>query len=265
MPKKPRIVALTGAAGNIGSSVRKHIGELYDWRYLQRPGGRTIEEAAFAARAIGCDMGDFDGLKRAFEGVDAVVHLAYKHPVGATSAGAGPDDEAVVRQAEAMLFNIQGTYNVFEAARLGGAERIVYASSNHAVGMYELKGDLPIDHTALPRPDGLYGVYKCWAEALGRFFWDQYGISVYCLRIGSVPRSDRPDGSERHLATWQSGRDLAHQIDRCLAADHEGFEIFYGVSRNAARFWDIEHAARTVGYDPQDRAEDHYPPRQSGP
>ncbi len=265
MAAKPRLVALTGAAGTIGVHVRRYLGSQYDWRFLTRPGGRVVKEPDDAKKAIACGTLDFEGLKRAFEGVDAVVHLAVETPHKAGSSMVEEDADAVARQATTMMNNIQGSYNVFEAARLGGVRRIVFASSNHAVGMYEIKNDLPIDHRALPRPDSLYGVYKCCIEALGRFFWDQYGISVYCLRIGTIPgEADRPSG-DRSRATWQSGRDLAHQIDRCLATDHEGFEIFYGVSRNAARFWDIEHAGRTIGYDPQDRAEDHYPPQHSGP
>ena len=254
MASKPRVVALTGAVGRIGTHVRQHIGGKYDWRHLD------IEPLPDATDSVVCDIRDFEATKKALDGVDAVVHLAYVYP--SVYAGA-PDD--VAREAASMMDNIQGTYNVFEAARLGGARRIVFASSNHAVGMYEIKGDLPIDHRALPRPDSLYGAYKCASEALGRFYWDQYGISVYCLRIGTVPHDeDRPKG-DRNRATWISGRDIAHLIDCCLTADHEGFEIFYGISRNAARFWDIEHAVRTVGYDPQDRAEDYFPPESSGP
>ncbi len=97
--------------------------------------------------------------------------------------------------------NIVGTYNVYEAARLAGVERVVFASSNHAVGMFELDGapgiyevddERRVDHTAEIRPDSLYGVSKAYGEALGRMYVERHGLRVFCLRIGAVRENDDP-------------------------------------------------------------------------
>ena len=127
------------------------------------------------------DIGDLDALVAACAGIDAIVHLA------ATSA--------VDSVWEAVLeSNLIGTYNVFEAARRAGVPRVVFASSNHAIGTYELQAapaldlddDRVYDHTAEIRPDSLYGVSKVYGEALGRHYVDQHGLSVVCLRIGGT-------------------------------------------------------------------------------
>ena len=112
-----------------------------------------------------------------------------------------------------------------------------------------------VDHTVRIRPDGYYGVSKAYGEALGAYYAENFGMSVICLRIGTVNRHNSPQRDVRHMATWLSHRDLAQLVDRCLGVQGVRFEIFYGVSNNTWRFWDIEHARRVLGYAPQDNAE----------
>jgi hypothetical protein len=168
--------------------------------------------------------------------------------------------------------NIVATYNVFAAARQAGVPRLIFASSNHAVGMFELDepyarirqgnyADLDpatfprIDHTVRIRPDGYYGISKAFGEAMGAYYAENCGMSVICLRIGTVNRHNSPMRDIRHMATWLSHRDLAQLIDRCLSVEGLRFEIFYGVSGNTWHFWDLAHAERVLGYAPQDNAE----------
>ena len=253
-------VLITGAEGNIGSSLPEHLAGRYELRLLTREPQAGLD--SFAA-----DIAELDSILPAFEGMDAVIHLA-----GSPSVQTPWDD--------ILHNNIIGTRNVFEAARRQGLKQIVYASSNHAAGMYEeerapelyrRRGGFILDHLAPLRPDSLYGVSKCFGEALGRFYSERHGLSVYCLRIGSVLRDDNPtseavrhgsewlglsedDNLRRMAATWQSKRDLAREISACLDAEDVHFGIFYGVSDNPYRFWDLDHARTVIGYIPADRA-----------
>lgn len=257
-------VLLTGAEGLIGSILRDRLAANYDWRFLTR-------EPVAGLPSTAADIADLDAILPAFEGADAVVQLA-GYP---TLDG---DWETILHN------NIIGLRNVFEAARQAGVERIVYASSNHAVGMYEEDG-LPdiydpgapararIDHTVPWRPDSLYGVSKSFGEALGRYYSERFGLAVLCLRIGSVLPDDNPASERtpqaapwlplsteqrywRMAATWLSHADTARLVDRALAASlpRGHFDIFYGVSDNAGRFWDLSHAEEAIGFRPLDRA-----------
>lgn len=255
-----KTVLITGAEGNIGSSLRQGLANRYMLRALTLRPQPNFD--SFAA-----DITALDAILPAFAGVDAVIHLA-----GSPSVQTPWDD--------ILHNNIIGTYNVFEASRRAGVRQIVYASSNHAVGMYEeerapelygRRSGILIDDRLPLRPDSLYGVSKCFGEALGRFYSERYGISVYCLRIGSAREDDDPaseaarhgsewlglsesDNLRRMAATWQSKRDLTSEVGCCLDADDVRFGIFYGVSANPYRFWDLEHARVVIGYVPQDSA-----------
>ena len=258
---RPRVL-VTGANGLIGGFV------MNAWR---APGSR-FDPVGLARNAgpnadIVADIGDLDALVAACAGIDAIVHLA------ATSA--------VDSAWEAVLeSNLIGTYNVFEAARRAGVPRVVFASSNHAIGTYELQAapalydlddDRVYDHTAEIRPDSLYGVSKVYGEALGRHYVDQHGLSVVCLRIGGTRDPGHPshpnqlwaDMSDRRpetlalrrrmRAVWLSERDCVQLIEKSLLTE-EPWVLVYGISNNPRRFWDIEHARRVLGYDPQDAA-----------
>ncbi|MHB8577815.1 MAG: NAD-dependent epimerase/dehydratase family protein [Dehalococcoidia bacterium] len=176
-----KTVLITGAEGNIGAGLRRNLADRYLLRALTRDPAPELESTA-------ADIVDFDAILPAFEGVDAVIHLA-----------ASPDVDTPWN--DVLHNNIEGTYNVFEAARQRGVKQIIFASSNHAVGRYEVEA-LPglfrrgsgvmVDERVAVRPDSLYGVSKAYGEALGRYVSETFGLSVYCLRIGSVLRNDDP-------------------------------------------------------------------------
>jgi NAD+ dependent glucose-6-phosphate dehydrogenase len=157
---------------------------------------------------------------------------------------------------------------------------VVFASSNHAVGMYEVEGapdiyDLDDDRVYGPgvevRPDSLYGVSKVFGEALGRLYADTHGLAVVCLRLGSVretrldgtgrddtepvlrPQVERGERVERLRATWLSHRDCAQLIDRALDSEVR-WAVAYGISDNPRTIWDLTTARATLGYEPQDRS-----------
>ena len=247
-----RRVLITGASGLIGGILRDALAEEYDLR------GVDIREIP-GFDSLTADMTDLDAIQPAFDGVDTVIDLA-----------AIPQQDTPWDDIHAN--NIPSTYNTLEASRLAGVRRVIFASSNHATGMYE--GDDPystivagqyegLDPAAIPyvntgmaiRPDGPYGIAKAFGEAAGRHYSDRYGLSVICLRIGTLNREGRPL-IPRHFSTLLTHRDLTHLVERCIEApDDFRFGIFYGVSNNKWRFWDIADSAEKIGYRPRDDAE----------
>jgi uronate dehydrogenase len=160
-------------------------------------------------------------------------------------------------KADVYTSGIGGTYNVFEAARQAGVKQIVYASTNHVSGWREIEGSPLIEPDQLIRPDSLYAVGKAFGEALGQFFVDRYDLSIVCLRIGwfkTEPKLYIPN--DPLLATYCSPRDLAQLVKRSLDRPDLGFQIFYAISGNTRRYWDISNAQLLLGYEPQDNAED---------
>jgi uronate dehydrogenase len=219
-------VLITGAAGRIGTVLRAGLGDDFDLRLSDIV---AIDDAAFVA----ADLTDAAAVDRIVDGVDAIVHLG------------GVPDEATF--AEVAGPNLAGTFYVFDAARRFGVRRVVYASSNHATGMYPVGA--PLDGSQVPRPDGIYGASKVWGEAVGRMFADRFGLEVVCLRIGSF--RERPT-QRRELATWLSHADAVRLVRAALTAPDVGFEIVYGASDNTRRWWPLTGA---LGYAPEDDAE----------
>jgi uronate dehydrogenase len=168
--------------------------------------------------------------------VDMVIHLA------AIADEASFDD--------ILAGNLTTTYSVFEAARRAGVRRVVFASSNHVTGFYP-RGE-PVGPDDPVRPDGFYGVSKAFGEALGRLYAEKYGLQVVCLRIGTF--AERP-ATPRQLSTWLSPRDCIQLVRCCLDAREVGFTVVYGVSANTRSWWK-DDAAVSLGYRPQDNAEE---------
>jgi uronate dehydrogenase len=230
-----RRLLVTGGAGHVGRKLRRNLAGRFA---LVRVLDRTLEtELGENEEAQVGDVADMAAVTKAMAGMDAVIHLAAQ-PTEAPF-------EVILQS------NLVGTWNVYEAARLEAVARVIFASSNHAVGFYPRTQT--IDHLALPRPDSRYGLSKCFGEAVGALFADKYGVKSMHIRIGN--NADLP-GSERALAHWVSGRDLAQLVMIGLEHPEIHNTIVYGVSRNAACWYDNAEAYR-LGYDPQDRAEDH--------
>lgn len=230
-------ILLTGAAGNIGKSLYQHLKNCYDFRCLD------IKPVPEAEEAIAADITDFNAVRSAMHEIDAIIHLA-----------ANPNINQPWE--DVYTSSIAGTYNVFEAARQAGVTKIIYASTNHVSGWREIEGEKRIGPDLPVRPDSLYGVGKAFGEALGRFFVDQYKLSVICLRIGSfVHKPKHLTLGDRLLQTWCSPRDLAQLVQRSIDCENLGFQIFYGVSANTNRFWDISNAQELIGYKPEDNAQ----------
>jgi uronate dehydrogenase len=227
-----RSLLITGAAGGVGTMLREGLRGLADEIRLF---DRRPMDAGEGESALVGDVGDLDSTRRAIEGCDACVHLA-AIPVEA------PFEEI-------LQANFRGTWAMFEAARLEGCERVVFASSNHASGYLPVADR--VGDAAPIRPDTYYGVSKVFGEAMGSLYHDKFGLRVACIRIGTaIPRPLE----ERHLSTWLSPADLTRLVTACLVSPDLGFAIVYGVSANRRRWWDLE-AGRRLGFEPLDDAE----------
>ena len=227
-------ILLTGASGRIGHCLRKALRDEYRLVLFNRS---AITDLGPTETLIRGDTTDAAAVQGAARGTDAIVDMA------------GVADVQSFRE-KLLPVNILGTYNTFEAARLCGVPRVIYASTHHVVGYYPA-GQI-IDETVPLRPDSMYAVTKCFAEAMGRFYAEKAGLSVVCLRIGFF--GERPL-DERHLAVWISPGDMARLVRRAIEAPNIQFEIVYGVSNNTRRWWDLNRAREVLGYHPQDDAE----------
>jgi nucleoside-diphosphate-sugar epimerase len=246
-------IAVTGAAGVIGRALCKDLANDYEVVAID------VKDAPVIV-----DVRDLEALTNAFAGCEAVVHLAGYSDVFASWEN--------VRDV-----NIAGTYNAFEAARQAAVKHIIFASSNHTVGMHEMKGGRALYESGAGvvvraddplRPDSLYGVAKIFGEALGRYYSEAFGLRVACVRIGSILEEDSPtdpsvktpsflphlkpeDAHPRYAATWMSKRDFNRLVRAILSRDVP-FAIVYGVGDNRTRFWDLEPGRAIYGFWPED-------------
>jgi uronate dehydrogenase len=225
-------ILLTGAAGNIGRALRPPLRERA--ALLRLADTKQIEADADREDARVADLADRDAVTPLMDGIDAVVHLA-----------GIPTEDAFERLVDA---NLRATYNVYEAARLAGVRRVVYASSNHATGFYGRAERISLADR--PRPDTLYGATKVFGEALGSLYADKFGLEVVALRIGGF--AEEPPIGRPSLPMWVSPDDLFRLVWASLTASDVGFELVYGVSRTGSDWWENAEAARRLGYEALD-------------
>jgi NAD+ dependent glucose-6-phosphate dehydrogenase len=259
-PSRKKRVLVTGGAGLVGSVIRERLADRYEFTSLDRAAGEGTV-------ALAVDITDLEALTRAFEGQDAVVHLA------ADRRADSPWDSNLSN-------NFVGTYNVFEAARRAGVRRVVFASSNHATGGYYtvepwkfiVDGEFAkvprpyrlVSEDMRIRPDGYYGVAKAFGEAIGSYYADYHGVSSVHLRIGWVLSSDDPTFSPFALSLWLSHRDLAQIVDRALGTHHM-YAVVYATSDNKWKIFSLAQARQLLGYQPQDSAGEDWTPRPPPP
>ena len=194
---------------------------------------------------VQADIRDFEALREACRGVQAMVHLA-----------AVPDEDDF--HTRLLPMNLTGVHNAFEAARQAGVSKVIFASTGQTVLNYP-RGEW-VTPEMPPRPFTVYACTKVFGEALARYYSDHYGMSMICIRICWFQPYD---SALLHTATpgdfhreWCSPRDLTQLLVKCLRADLH-FATFFGISNNTGRYWDISNAQKLVGYDPQDDASRH--------
>ena len=228
------VIVITGAAGLVGSMLRPR---------LARP-ERTLRlldliplTAGPGEEAIQASVTDLDAMTAACQGADAVIHLA-----GIPGEASWP---------RILETNINGGYGAFEAARRAGTPRVIFASSNHAVG-FTPREAFPVPDYAFPAPDTYYGISKAATEAMAAMYHHRYGLDTICLRILTC---DFTPPTARSLSTWLSPDDAGRLFEACLTAADPGFRVAYGVSANTRGGWVSLAEARSLGYEPRDDAE----------
>ncbi|MVO86874.1 NAD-dependent epimerase/dehydratase family protein [Streptomyces sp. p1417] len=230
----PRTVLLTGAAGGLGTLMRGLLPAYgYDLRLLD------LRPVDGEPDALTVDLADRAALREAVRGVDAVLHLA------------GISLESTFEKI--LKANIEGLHHLYEAVREEGVPRVVFASSNHAVGCTPRPvGDDPLIPVDTPRrPDTLYGLSKSFGEDLAQFYWDKHGVETVSVRIGSCFLEP---ADVRMLSVWLSPGDGARLFHAALTAPDVGHTVVYGSSANTRLWWDLG-PARALGYAPQDDSE----------
>ncbi|WP_150275129.1 NAD-dependent epimerase/dehydratase family protein [Paenibacillus tepidiphilus] len=229
-----RKLLLTGASGIIGNTIYKGLKE--DGRYdLTGADIQADEDQGI----VQLDIADEKRLNELTRGIDTVLHFAWMKD----------NDDFLGKVLDG---NVSGAYKLLEAAVENGVRRVIFASSNHAMGYYKT------DETPGPmdpyRPDSFYGLSKCYIELLGRLYSDQGKISSINIRIGNFPGDDRPH-SERAGHIWISERDMLQLVVCCIEADDKMTYLnLYGTSANSDNYYNIDYLEELIGYKPQDDA-----------
>lgn len=225
---------ITGAAGNLGALCRARLTHIC--KTMRVSDLADLGAAGDNEDVVHCDIGDKAAVEALVDGCDGIVHL------GGRSV---EDTWEVIRNA-----NLDGLFNLYEGARKSSVTpRIVYASSNHAIGFY--KQSERLDASATPRPDGLYGVSKVFGEAMASLYHDKFGIETASVRIGSCFPEPR---NHRMLATWLSQDDFISMIEHIFQVPRLGNPVIYGASDNDRSWWDNREVGY-IGWRPKDNAE----------
>jgi uronate dehydrogenase len=228
-------LAIVGGSGRVGSALRKELAPLV--QSIMVLGRSAPDELAANETFVEADMSELQKMRTAFEGMDGVIHMA------------GIPKEAPLE--DIVQVNVVGTSNVYEAARLAGVPRVVLGSSNHAIGYYPT--DTKVSATSQMRPDGLYGLSKCWTELVAGLYYDKYGIRSLIIRIGNAGKQPK---TMRSLEVWVSAADMCQLTLIGLTHPDVDATTVFGVSGGGGSWWDNSTATK-LGYVPKDRIVDH--------
>lgn len=226
-------ILLTGAAGDVGGRLRPYLRRRY--RHVVLSDRTEITDLAENESFRRADLDDVAAVAAAIEGVDGIVHLG------------GQPVEAPWEVVNAS--NIQGMMTIMQAAHAAGVQRFIFASSNHAIGMYPRHRRIGAGDP--PRPDSRYGLSKAFGENLCAMYADKHGMRCLSIRIGNV--ADRP-ADRRRLAIWLHEEDLFQLVH--IGLEHPGLHnaVVFGASDNERSYWD-NSVAFDLGYRPKHRAE----------
>jgi nucleoside-diphosphate-sugar epimerase len=253
-------VLVTGLSGAVGSAIRPELEKRYEIAALSRSGVAGVPDALNFRGAVQ----DASAIAPAFIGVDTVIHLA-------ADGGAHSTDGMNAGWDSMLHNNVVGAYNVFEAARVAGVKRVIFASTGATVIGYEQESpwselvseddsETPVSwpnvtRDSEPKPHSLYGASKLMGEDLARYFVNTSDMSIICLRIGGVGAQDVVNGV-RGRSIYCSHADMAQMAVKCVEAPASvRFDIFYVVSNNKYGYRDIDHAREVVGFQPTGSAE----------
>lgn len=232
-----RFVLLTGAAGRIGTAFREAHGERYRFRLADLDTDTLTDTPGAEHEVVRLDIADADACREACAGIDTVIHLA-----------ADPSPEADWGSS-LLPNNIQGVVNIFRAASDAGCQRVIFASSVHAVGGLQ---DEAIADDAPPRPVNLYGASKAFGEAVAATY-SAKGLSGIAIRIGAYDaRWFHESGDATAAMAYVSVRDLNDLLVRCIETADIPYAVVAGTSDNARKRFNLVQTRQLLGYEPQD-------------
>lgn len=225
---------ITGANGMLGSVCRDRLSHLA--KKVRVSARRGLGDVRENEEIVYCDLQDKHAVEELVSSCDGIIHMG------------GQAVEASWETVKAA--NIDGMFNLYEAARKSDVTpRIIFASSHHVTGFH--LQTTHVNSSSPVRPDGLYGVSKVFGEALARMYFDKFGIETASIRIGSC--FPEPP-SHRMLSSWLSYDDLIELIDRIFNIPRLGCPVIYGVSNNSSIWWDND-SVRYLGWVPKDSSE----------
>lgn len=235
------LVLVTGAAGWIGRNFATFAADRYRLRLMVQPNGTDTKDLSSFGEVLEADLADLPRLTEITRGAAAVVHLAGNPNPGATW-------DSILKN------NIVGTYNVYVAAKAAGCPRVIYASSIHAVSGYP--ADVQVKANEPVNPGDLYGVSKCFGEAMGKYMAEQEGVGGVAIRIAAYqePAKIEGDFGLKLADAWVSVRDLNELIALSIDRVEVKFAIVHGVSDNRFKRLDITNARELLGYSPRDNS-----------
>ena len=232
-------ILITGPGGRVGKEIVPLLREHYALRLLDAAPLKSIQLMG-DDEFVQADIRDLDAIRRACDGVTAMVHLA----------AISDEDDFHTRL---LPVNLEGVYNAFEAARLAGLKKVVFTSTGQTV-LYYPKGEW-VTPDMPARPWTVYACTKLFGEALARHYSDQHGMSMIVIRLCWFQAYDsellrQPGSLQRE---WCSPHDFVQLLVKSLQTDIR-FDVFFGVSNNTGRYWDISNAQKLLGYEPVDDA-----------
>jgi len=226
-------ILVTGASGHLGGMLFNSLAKIGYKNLI----GTDLKRKNIKKnqKFILANLKNFKSILKITKGVHAVVHF-----------GAIPIEDT---QKNILHNNIIGTYNLFEAARINKVKRIIFASSNHAIGFH--RRTTKLNEVSTQRPDSHYGLSKAFGEDLSRLYADKFNIKSMCIRIGSCLKVPE---DRRHISTWISYVDLAQLVDIGIKHKSIHHEIVYGASKNTRSWWNNSRAYK-LGYKPKDSSD----------
>ena len=226
-------ILVTGASGHLGGMLFNSLATIGYKNLI----GTDLKKKNIKKnqRFILSNLKNFKTIIKMTKGIHAIVHF-----------GAIPIEDT---QQKILHNNIIGTYNLFEAARINKVKRIIFASSNHAIGFH--RRTTKLNEFSNQRPDSHYGLSKAFGEELSRFYADKFNIKSMCIRIGSCLRAPE---DRRHISTWISYSDLTQLVNIGIKHKAIHHEIVYGASKNKKSWWNNSRAQQ-LGYRPADSAD----------
>lgn len=230
-----RKILITGGFGKIGSYFTKNFHTKYDIKIADV--STNVVSFPSTVAMVQADLMDYAVCEKLCEGIDTVIHLA------------GIVDP--ISESDHLLeTNIKTTQHMFKAAVKATCRRVIFASSAQTIESYPT--DLQVNENMLVKPKNIYGVSKCFGEALAAYHAYQNGISAICLRIGAYEfPEDFTEMNARDLSAFLHPDDFNQLLIGCIETEGLQYEVLNAISDNRYKRLDISESRTKVGYTPQ--------------